>query len=149
MSDARFMALALALGRRGLGQTWPNPAVGCVIVKAGRIVGRGATQPGGRPHAEVIALAQAGQAARGATAFVTLEPCSHHGKTPPCADALVAAGVAPDGTVEVFILPADVATVRDTFAIEMGGLWYDVVGLGAEPPSMTNAWYAVRLQRRS
>ena len=63
--------------------------------------------------------------------------------------ALVAAGVAPDGTVEVFILPADVATVRDTFAIEMGGLWYDVVGLGAEPPSMTNAWYAVRLQRRS
>ena len=94
MSDARFMALALALGRRGLGQTWPNPAVGCVIVKAGRIVGRGATQPGGRPHAEVIALAQAGQAARGATAFVTLEPCSHHGKTPPCADALVAAGVA-------------------------------------------------------
>ena len=69
----------------------------------------------------------------------------------PSADqrALVAAGVAPDGTVEVFILPADVATVRDTFAIEMGGLWYDVVGLGAEPPSMTNAWYAVRLQRRS
>jgi len=69
----------------------------------------------------------------------------------PSADqrALVAAGVAPDGTVEVFILPADVATVRDTFAIEMGGLWYDVVGLGAEPPRMTNAWYAVRLQRRS
>lgn len=94
MSDTRFMALALSLGRRGLGQTWPNPAVGCVIVREGRIVGRGTTRPGGRPHAEVIALAQAGAAARGATAYVTLEPCSHHGKTPPCADALAAAGVA-------------------------------------------------------
>lgn len=93
MSDTRYMALALALGRRGLGQTWPNPAVGCVIVRDGRIVGRGSTQPGGHPHAEVIALAQAGDAARGATAYVTLEPCAHHGKTPPCADALVAAGV--------------------------------------------------------
>jgi diaminohydroxyphosphoribosylaminopyrimidine deaminase / 5-amino-6-(5-phosphoribosylamino)uracil reductase len=94
VSDTRFMRLALALGRRGLGQVWPNPAVGCVIVKDGRIVGRGATQPGGRPHAEVVALAQAGAAARGATVYVTLEPCAHHGKTPPCADALVAAGVA-------------------------------------------------------
>ncbi len=94
MSDQRYMKLALALGRRGHGNTWPNPAVGCVIVQSGRIVGRGWTQPGGRPHAEVVALAQAGEAARGATAYVTLEPCSHHGKTPPCADALVAAGVA-------------------------------------------------------
>ena len=88
------MAHALALGRRGWGNTWPNPAVGCVIVVEGRVVGRGWTQPGGRPHAEVGALAQAGDAARGATAYVTLEPCAHHGKTPPCADALVAAGVA-------------------------------------------------------
>lgn len=87
------MAHALALGRRGWGNTWPNPAVGCVIVKDGRVVGRGWTRLGGRPHAEVVALAQAGEAARGATAYVTLEPCSHHGKTPPCADALVAAGV--------------------------------------------------------
>ncbi|MEJ1990702.1 MAG: bifunctional diaminohydroxyphosphoribosylaminopyrimidine deaminase/5-amino-6-(5-phosphoribosylamino)uracil reductase RibD [Maritimibacter sp.] len=94
MSDQRYMKLALALGRRGHGNTWPNPAVGCVIVQSGRIVGRGWTQPGGRPHAEVVALAQAGEAARRATAYVTLEPCSHHGKTPPCADALVAAGVA-------------------------------------------------------
>src|SRR5204863_534712 len=92
--DARFMALALALGRRGLGQTWPNPAVGAVVVKDGVIVGRGWTQPGGRPHAETEALARAGAAARGATLYVTLEPCSHHGKTPPCADAIVAAGVA-------------------------------------------------------
>ena len=88
------MALALELGRRGMGRTWPNPAVGCVIVKNGRIVGRGWTQPGGRPHAEPVALAQAGEAARGATAYVTLEPCAHHGETPPCADALIAAGVA-------------------------------------------------------
>ncbi len=88
------MALALALGRRGLGRVWPNPAVGCVIVRDGRIVGRGVTAPGGRPHAEVQALAQAGPAAQGATAYVTLEPCAHHGQTPPCADALAAAGVA-------------------------------------------------------
>lgn len=91
--DRRFMALALSLGRRGMGQCWPNPAVGCVIVKAGRIVGRGWTAPGGRPHAEPQALAQAGAQARGATAYVSLEPCAHHGQTPPCAEALVAAGV--------------------------------------------------------
>ena len=92
--DHRFMALAMALGRRGLGQTWPNPAVGCVIVREGRIVGRATTAPGGRPHAEPQALAQAGAAARGATAYVSLEPCAHHGATPPCADALIAAGIA-------------------------------------------------------
>jgi diaminohydroxyphosphoribosylaminopyrimidine deaminase/5-amino-6-(5-phosphoribosylamino)uracil reductase len=88
------MALALSLGRRGLGRVWPNPAVGCVIVRDGRVVGRGWTQPGGRPHAETVALAQAQEAARGATAYVTLEPCAHHGQTPPCADALIAAGIA-------------------------------------------------------
>lgn len=85
---------ALALARRGLGNTWPNPAVGCVLVRDGRVVGRGWTQPGGRPHAEVRALAQAGEAARDATAYVTLEPCAHHGKTPPCAEALIRSGVA-------------------------------------------------------
>lgn len=87
------MALALSLGRRGQGQTWPNPSVGCVIVRDGRIVGRGWTAPSGRPHAEPQALARAGTAARGATAYVSLEPCAHHGKTPPCADALIAAGI--------------------------------------------------------
>ena len=96
--DRRFMALALALGRRGLGRTWPNPAVGAVIVRRDggqpRIVGRGWTQPGGRPHAEIEALRRAGEAARGADLYVTLEPCSHHGKSPPCADAIIAAGVA-------------------------------------------------------
>ena len=88
------MRQALALARRGLGNTWPNPAVGCVLIRDGRVVGRGWTQPGGRPHAEAMALAQAGAAARGATAYVTLEPCAHHGKTPPCAEALVRAGIA-------------------------------------------------------
>ena len=88
------MQAALALARRGLGSVWPNPAVGCVIVRDGRVVGRGSTQPGGRPHAETEALHMAGSNASGATVYVTLEPCAHHGKTPPCAEALVKAGVA-------------------------------------------------------
>ena len=91
------MALALALGRRGLGNTWPNPAVGALVVREeGRapvIAGRGWTQPGGRPHAETEALRRAGPLARGATLYVTLEPCSHHGRTPPCTEAIVAAGI--------------------------------------------------------
>ncbi len=88
------MGLALSLGRRGLGTCWPNPSVGCVIVRGGRIVGRGQTGAGGRPHAETVALARAGALARGATAYVSLEPCAHHGQTPPCAQALYAAGIA-------------------------------------------------------
>jgi diaminohydroxyphosphoribosylaminopyrimidine deaminase / 5-amino-6-(5-phosphoribosylamino)uracil reductase len=95
--DHRFMCLALVLGRRGLGNTWPNPAVGAVVVRFGDdpvIVGRGWTQPGGRPHAETEALRRAGEAARGATLYVTLEPCSHYGRTPPCAEAVIAAGIA-------------------------------------------------------
>jgi diaminohydroxyphosphoribosylaminopyrimidine deaminase / 5-amino-6-(5-phosphoribosylamino)uracil reductase len=94
--DQRFMSLALALGRRGLGNTWPNPAVGAVVVRHDGepvIAGRGWTQPGGRPHAETEALRRAGAAARGATLYATLEPCSHHGKTPPCTDAIMAAGI--------------------------------------------------------
>lgn len=93
--DGDHMAHALRLAARGLGNVWPNPAVGCVIVAPdGRVVARGWTQPGGRPHAERMALDMAGAAARGATAYVTLEPCAHHGQTPPCASALIAAGVA-------------------------------------------------------
>ncbi len=91
--DERWMRLALSLAQRGLGRVWPNPAVGCVIVKDGKLLGRGWTQSGGRPHAETEALAQAGDA-KGATAYVTLEPCAHHGETPPCASALVKAGIA-------------------------------------------------------
>jgi len=93
-ADRRFMQLALTLGRRGLGRTWPNPAVGAVVVKDGIIVGRGWTQVGGRPHAEPVALKDAGRAARGATLYVTLEPCSHVGGSPPCTDAVIASGVA-------------------------------------------------------
>ena len=89
------MRAALALAARGLGATWPNPSVGCVIVSPeGKVVGRGRTGTRGRPHAETNALAMAGAAASRATAYVTLEPCSHHGHTPPCADALIAAGIA-------------------------------------------------------
>jgi len=94
MDDLLHMRAALALARRGLGNAWPNPAVGCVLVKDGRVIGRGWTQPGGRPHAETEALRRAGEAARGATAYVTLEPCSHHGRTPPCCEALAEAGIA-------------------------------------------------------
>ncbi len=95
MIALHHMHHALRLAARGLGRVAPNPAVGCVIVSPeGHIVGRGWTQPGGRPHAEAVALTAAGEAARGATAYVTLEPCAHLGQTPPCADALIAAGVA-------------------------------------------------------
>ncbi len=111
------MRAALGLARRALGRAWPNPAVGCVLVNDGRVVGRGWTQPGGRPHAETEALRRAGAAARGAVAHVTLEPCAHHGRTPPCADALVDAGIAravvaiadPDPRVD----GAGVARLRD------------------------------------
>jgi diaminohydroxyphosphoribosylaminopyrimidine deaminase / 5-amino-6-(5-phosphoribosylamino)uracil reductase len=92
--DLRWMEAALDLGSRSLGLTAPNPAVGAILVKDGGVVGRGATAPGGRPHAERIAIDQAGGAARGSTLFVTLEPCSHFGASSPCADAIVAAGVA-------------------------------------------------------
>jgi len=92
-ADQAHMSAALRLAERGLGDTWPNPSVGCVLVKDGHVVGRGVTQSGGRPHAEQVALERAGGAAKGATAYVSLEPCSHHGKTPPCAEALINAGV--------------------------------------------------------
>ncbi|MEQ8285347.1 bifunctional diaminohydroxyphosphoribosylaminopyrimidine deaminase/5-amino-6-(5-phosphoribosylamino)uracil reductase RibD [Thalassospira sp.] len=92
--DRHFMRVALSLSKRGLGNVWPNPSVGCVLVSSdGSIVGRGHTQPGGRPHAERVALDMAGDLARGATAYVTLEPCSHFGKSPPCASGLIEAGV--------------------------------------------------------
>ena len=92
--DDSHMRAALSLARRSLGECAPNPAVGCVIVKDGQVIGRGRTAPGGRPHAETEALAMAGEGARGGTAYVTLEPCAHYGQTPPCARALAEAGVA-------------------------------------------------------
>ncbi len=93
-SHLDHMAAALRLARRGLGNVWPNPAVGCIIVKDGLVAGRGWTQPSGRPHAETEALRRAGKQAVGATAYVTLEPCNHEGQTPPCAEALIEAGIA-------------------------------------------------------
>jgi diaminohydroxyphosphoribosylaminopyrimidine deaminase / 5-amino-6-(5-phosphoribosylamino)uracil reductase len=93
LDDAGWMRTAVALARRGLGTVAPNPSVGCVVVAEGRVVGRGWTRPGGRPHGETEALAKAGALARGATAYVSLEPCNHHGKTPPCTEALLAAGI--------------------------------------------------------
>src|SRR6266516_2475344 len=93
-ADQRFMQLALTLGRRGQGRTWHNPAVGAVVVNDGVIVGRGWRQPGGRQHDEPEALRRAGEAARGAKLYVTIEPCSHFGKSPPCVDAVLAAGIA-------------------------------------------------------
>ena len=92
--DVQFMCVALALARRGLGRVWPNPAVGCVIVNGDTVVGRGWTRRGGRPHAETEALGRAGLKAKGATAYVTLEPCAHQGETPPCSQALIDAGLA-------------------------------------------------------
>jgi len=93
-ADIAHMRLALSLAARALGSAWPNPAVGCVIVRDGRVVGRGWTAEGGRPHAEAVALAAAGERAAGATAYVTLEPCAHQGRAGPCADALAEAGIA-------------------------------------------------------
>ena len=92
-ADLSHMRAALALARRGLGTTWPNPSVGCIVVQDRRVVGRGTTAAGGRPHAEPTALAMAGERARGGTVYVTLEPCCHWGKSPPCTEALIAAGI--------------------------------------------------------
>jgi diaminohydroxyphosphoribosylaminopyrimidine deaminase / 5-amino-6-(5-phosphoribosylamino)uracil reductase len=141
--DERFMALALALGRRGLGRTWPNPAVGAVVVKDGVIVGRGWTQPGGRPHAEVEALRRAGVAARGATLYVTLEPCSHHGKSPPCADAVIAAGVA--RVVSALVDPNPEVAGAGHWRMAEAGVVVEV-GVGAEEARRAHAGHIRRMQ---
>src|SRR5262249_34621442 len=141
--DARFMALALALGRRGLGRTWPNPAVGAVVAKDGVIVGRGWTQPGGRPHAETEALRRAGAAARGATLYVTLEPCSHHGKTPPCAAAVIAAGVA--RVVSALVDPNPEVAGAGHWRLAEAGVVVEV-GVGAEEARRAHAGHIRRIR---
>ena len=141
--DARYMALALTLGRRGLGRTWPNPAVGAVIVKDGLIVGRGWTQPGGRPHAEVEALRRTGPAARGATLYVTLEPCSHYGKSPPCADAVIAAGIA--RVVSALEDPNPEVAGAGHARLRAAGITVDV-GLGAEEARRDHAGHIRRMR---
>jgi diaminohydroxyphosphoribosylaminopyrimidine deaminase / 5-amino-6-(5-phosphoribosylamino)uracil reductase len=141
--DARFMALALALGRRGLGRTWPNPAVGAVVVKDGAILGRGWTQPGGRPHAETEALRRAGRAARGATMYVTLEPCSHHGKTPPCAEAIAKAGIA--RVVSALDDPNPEVAGRGYAMLRERGIAVDT-GLGGEQAARDHAGHVRRMR---
>jgi diaminohydroxyphosphoribosylaminopyrimidine deaminase/5-amino-6-(5-phosphoribosylamino)uracil reductase len=138
-----MMRAALALARRSLGRTWPNPAVGCVIVKDGRVVGRGRTQDGGRPHAEIIALEQAGAASRGATVYVTLEPCSHHGKSPPCADALVKAGVAK--VISAMEDPYPEVNGRGHALLKAAGVAIEV-GEGATEAAEINAGFLMRVR---
>jgi diaminohydroxyphosphoribosylaminopyrimidine deaminase/5-amino-6-(5-phosphoribosylamino)uracil reductase len=142
-ADWRFMQLALALGRRGLGRTWPNPAVGAVVVKDGVIVGRGWTQPGGRPHAEPVALAQAGEAARGATLYVTLEPCSHVGKSPPCTDAVIAAGIA--RVVSAIEDPNPEVAGQGHARLRNAGIAVDI-GLGAAEAARDHAGHFRRIR---
>jgi diaminohydroxyphosphoribosylaminopyrimidine deaminase/5-amino-6-(5-phosphoribosylamino)uracil reductase len=137
-----MMRAALALARRSLGRTWPNPAVGCVIVKDGKVVGRGRTRDGGRPHAEVDALNQAGQAARGATVYVTLEPCSHFGKSPPCADALIGAGVAK--VVSAMADPNPKVNGEGHTRLKQAGIAV-VVGEGASEAAEINAGFLMRV----
>lgn len=146
--DERLMARALAVGQAGLGRTWPNPSVGAVVVAPGadgpRIVGEARTAEAGRPHAEPLALAQAGEAARGATLYVTLEPCSHFGRTPPCADAVIGAGIRrvvaaiedPDGRVRG----------RGVARMRAAGIWV-TVGVGAEQALIDHAGHISRVTR--
>lgn len=141
-ADQHFMTLALALGRRGLGNTWPNPAVGAVIVKDGIVLGRGWTQPGGRPHAETQALKRAGNAAEGATIYVSLEPCSHKGKTPPCADAIIKAGIA--RVVSAMEDPNPEVAGQGHRRLTEKGIRVDV-GLGAEQARRIHAGHVRRV----
>jgi diaminohydroxyphosphoribosylaminopyrimidine deaminase/5-amino-6-(5-phosphoribosylamino)uracil reductase len=140
--DLRFMRLALDLGRRGLGQTCPNPAVGAVIVKDGVMVGRGWTQKGGRPHAETEALRRAKREARGATLYVTLEPCSHEGQTPPCADAVIRAGIA--RVVSALEDPNPDVAGRGHARLREKGIQVDV-GLCAEEARRAHAGHIARV----
>ncbi|MEJ8573707.1 bifunctional diaminohydroxyphosphoribosylaminopyrimidine deaminase/5-amino-6-(5-phosphoribosylamino)uracil reductase RibD [Microbaculum marinum] len=146
-TDARFMAAAIRLGTRELGRTWPNPAVGALIVRddgAGPlVVGRGWTDVGGRPHAETMALAEAAARARGATCYVSLEPCSHHGRTPPCADALVAAGVA--RVVSALEDPNPLVGGRGHARLRSAGIEVDV-GCCADLAFAVNAGHMTRVR---
>ena len=144
--DEGHMRAALALARRGLGQVAPNPAVGCVIVRDGRVVGRGWTQPGGRPHAETEALRHAASAARGATAYVTLEPCAHHGRTPPCAEALAEAAIA-----RCVVALGDPDPRVDGAGLERlraAGIAVDLGLLGAEAAELNAGYLLLRRARR-
>lgn len=135
------MALALDLARAQMGRTAENPAVGCVIVKGGQVVGEGATSDGGRPHAETNALQVAGRAAKGATAYVTLEPCSHYGQTAPCANALIEAGIA--RCVIAVIDPDPRVHWRGAALLQEAGIDV-VIGEGAEDAFAINTDFFAR-----
>lgn len=141
-----MMRAALALARRSLGSTWPNPAVGCVIVRDGVVIARGRTRQGGRPHAEADAVAEAARAGlslKGATAYVTLEPCSHHGRTPPCADALVAAGIA--RVVSALEDPDPRVMGQGHARLKAAGVTVQV-GEGAADAAVINAGFLLRVR---
>jgi diaminohydroxyphosphoribosylaminopyrimidine deaminase / 5-amino-6-(5-phosphoribosylamino)uracil reductase len=141
--DRHFMAVALRLAERGLGSVWPNPAVGCVLVRGHRIVGRGWTQPGGRPHGEVEALRRAGEAALGATAYVSLEPCAHYGRTPPCTMALLQAGVR--RVVAATVDPDPRVDGRGIEQLRQAGVEV-AVGLGRAEAEAINAGFFLRVR---
>jgi len=144
--DERFMAAALRLARHHLGQTSTNPSVACLIVRDGVIVGRAVTARSGRPHAETQALTEAREKARGATAYVTLEPCSHHGKTPPCADALVASGIA---RVVISILDPDVRVAgRGVVRLRDAGITVDIGVLPEDGHHALEAYLMRQVSRR-
>lgn len=143
MDDLAYMRMALGLARRGLGTVWPNPAVGCVLVRDGAVVGRGWTQPGGRPHGETEALRRAGSAARRATAFVTLEPCCHWGRTAPCTEALAAAGVA--RVVVAIPDPDPRVSGNGIVALQAAGIAVET-GLCAAEARAVNAGFLLRLR---
>jgi diaminohydroxyphosphoribosylaminopyrimidine deaminase/5-amino-6-(5-phosphoribosylamino)uracil reductase len=142
--DERFMRLALALGRRNLGNTWPNPAVGAVIVKEGVVIARGWTQEGGRPHAEIEALRRARKATQGATMYVSLEPCSHQGKTPPCADAIIRAGIT--RVVSAMEDPNPEVAGQGHERLRVKGITVDV-GPGAEEARYIHAGHITRITK--
>ncbi len=142
-ADGEYMAQALRLARKGIYSSQPNPRVGCVLVKKGEVVGEGWHQQAGGPHAEIVALAMAGTKARGATAYVTLEPCSHHGKTPPCTDALLQAGV-----IEVIFASEDPnSNVEGITALQDAGIDVRMGLLVAEAQSLNEGFFS-RMQRQ-
>ena len=145
LAYSTHMDSALNLARRGLGNTWPNPAVGCVIVKNDRVVGRGWTQSGGRPHAETEAVRNAGQEAVGSTAYVTLEPCNHYGKTPPCTEALICAGV--KKVVVASLDPDSRVSGSGLKRLEDAGILVDL-GMARSEANKLNQGYFSRVKKR-
>lgn len=141
--DLRFMDTALALAFAALGSTAPNPAVGCLIVKAGRVIGAAATAPGGRPHAETQALDHAGSGATDARVYVTLEPCSHHGKTPPCAEALIRAR--PAAVIIACTDPFEAVAGRGAAMLREAGI-HVVEGVRRAEAEALNAGFFTRLK---